>query len=355
MDQSRRDRAPHILPAPAADLGGTDLYGVRLSTLTPRALFPARLEPIAPGLDPVAWAQANRAALDALLLRHGAILFRGFALPDPQRFERFAEALEPTGLFGSYGDLPKKEGGRNTYRSTPYPERQMILYHNESSHLDRWPRKQWFFAEQVAPVGGCTPIVDGRAMLRALPPDLVAALEARGLLYVRTFTPRLDVDWRDFFKTDDRAEVAARCAAGGIGLRWLDPETPQTRTRGPAVIRHPLTGERVFFNQMQLHHPACLDPEVREDLLDLFGIDRFPRNVLFGDGETIPDATMAVIGNAYEACAVRFVWETGDTVMVDNMLTAHARDPYEGPRRVVVAMGAMTDRRSVVPALAEVA
>jgi alpha-ketoglutarate-dependent taurine dioxygenase len=42
---------------------------------------------------------------------------------------------------------------------------------------------------------------------------------------------------------------------------------------------------------------------------------------------------------------VRFQWLRGDVVMVDNMLTAHARDPFEGPRRIVVAMGAIVDRR----------
>jgi hypothetical protein len=34
-------------------------------------------------------------------------------------------------------------------------------------------------------------------------------------------------------------------------------------------------------------------------------------------------------------------------VMLDNMLAAHARDPYEGPRKIVVAMGAMFDRASL--------
>jgi alpha-ketoglutarate-dependent taurine dioxygenase len=33
-----------------------------------------------------------------------------------------------------------------------------------------------------------------------------------------------------------------------------------------------------------------------------------------------------------------FPWRTGDVLMLDNMLTAHARDPFEGPRKVVVAM-----------------
>ncbi|MEA1671913.1 non-ribosomal peptide synthetase [Nitrospirillum sp. BR 11163] len=352
------EASPMTIPArlaPARLAPKPSHEAVRQSFLAAGGTFPVVLEPVTGGLDPAAWAAANRPFIDGLLARHAGILLRGFDLPGPQAFEGFAEAMEPGGLFGGYGDLPKKEGGRNTYRSTPYPERQMILFHNESAHLDRWPRKQWFFAEQVAPVGGCTPIVDCREMLRRLPPDLVADLERRGLLYVRTFTPRLDVGWRDFFKTDDREVVTARCAAGGIDCRWLDPETPQTRSRGPAVIRHPLTGDRSFFNQVQLHHPYCLEADVRDDLLDLVGMDRLPRNVLYGDGIPIPDEVMALIGDVYEACAVRFDWRDGDVVMLDNMLAAHARDPYEGPRRVVVAMGAMTDRASLDTSATEVA
>ena len=53
---------------------------------------------------------------------------------------------------------------------------------------------------------------------------------------------------------------------------------------------------------------------------------------------------MEQLGQLYEACAVRFQWQRGDVAMLDNMLVAHARDPFEGPRRIVVAMGEMTDR-----------
>ena len=84
-----------------------------------------------------------------------------------------------------------------------------------------------------------------------------------------------------------------------------------------------------------------------EDLLGLVGLERMPRHVMFGDGSLIPDATMAVVGATYEACAVRLEWRQGDVIMLDNMLAAHARDPYEGPRKIVVAMGAMFDRAAL--------
>ncbi|MBN3724643.1 TauD/TfdA family dioxygenase [Burkholderia sp. Ac-20379] len=308
--------------------------------------LPVFVEPNVSDLDPVAWAGANRAFIDELLQRHAMILFRNFDLPNPRAFEAFADAMSP-GLYGGYGDLPKKEGGERTYKSTPYPEKEMILFHNESSHLDRWPRKQWFYCELPSKVGGATPVVDCRRMLRELPPAMVEKFERLSLSYVRTFTSGLDVAWQDFFKTDEREEVESRCRTAGIEWVWLDNNELQIRTAAPAVITHPQTGEKSFFNQIQLHHPYFLKPEVRADLLKMVGAARLPRSVRYGDGSEIEEPVLAELSRAYEACAIRFAWQAGDVAMLDNMLAAHARDPYEEPRKIVVAMGEMVEGRDV--------
>lgn len=297
-------------------------------------------------LDAGAWLVEQREAIDAALLRHGAILFRSFDLRTPQDFEAFASSIQPE-LFGEYGDLPKQAGGKATYHSTPYPKDKMILFHNESSHLERWPRKQLFFCEVPSLTGGATPIVDCREMLERLPVSLVSRLQAKGLLYVRTFANRLDVGWREFFKTEDKGEVESRLRRSGAEWRWLDKDGLQMRTRAHGVIRHPISGARVFFNQVQLHHTSSLDPDLREDLLMLVGENYMPRNVYYGDGTTISDSDMTTIGGTFEECAVRFSWRQGDVLLLDNMLVAHARDPYEGPRKIVVAMGDMYERASL--------
>ncbi|SCX53462.1 non-ribosomal peptide synthase domain TIGR01720/amino acid adenylation domain-containing protein [Pseudomonas sp. NFACC32-1] len=349
---------PATVPGPKADKLGKFLKRsvtplakarparVRESLVAAPQRFPLMLEPGEPHLDVIEWIQQNRPLIEQKLAEHAGILFRGFELDGIQGFEAFAEAIQP-GLYGQYGDLPKKEGGKNTYRSTPYPERKMILFHNESSHQDRWPRKQMFYCEQAAPVGGATPVVDCRLMYERLPADIRQKFEDKGLLYVRTFTDKLDVSWQHFFKTEDRSEVEARCRAGGIQWRWLDNDELQTRTPGPAIITHPITGEKSFFNQVQLHHIYWLDPDVREDLLSMFGLERMPRHVYYGDGTPIEDEVMQRIGQLYEACAVRFDWRKGDVILLDNMLVAHARDPFEGPRKIVVAMGDMYDHSSL--------
>ncbi|MFL6966766.1 non-ribosomal peptide synthase/polyketide synthase [Pseudomonas alvandae] len=333
----KRSATPAARPRPAL---------VRESLVAAPQRFPLMLEPGEPHLDVIEWIRQNRPLIEQKLAEHAGILFRGFALDGIQGFEAFAEAIQP-GLYGQYGDLPKKEGGKNTYRSTPYPERKMILFHNESSHQDRWPRKQMFYCEQAAPVGGATPVVDCRLMYEKLPADLREKFEDKGLLYVRTFTDKLDVSWQHFFKTENRLEVEARCRAGGIQWRWLDDDELQTRTPGPAIITHPITGEKSFFNQVQLHHIYWLEPDVRQDLLSMYGLERMPRHVYYGDGTPIEDEVMARIGELYEACAVRFDWQKGDVILLDNMLVAHARDPFEGPRKIVVAMGDMYDHASL--------
>lgn len=40
----------------------------------------------------------------------------------------------------------------------------------------------------------------------------------------------------------------------------------------------------------------------------------------------------------YDTHTARQPWLAGDLLLVDNIRTAHSREPFEGPRDVVVAM-----------------
>lgn len=67
----------------------------------------------------------------------------------------------------------------------------------------------------------------------------------------------------------------------------------------------------------------------------------------FGDGTSIPESVMDHVGEIYEKCAVRFPWQEGCMITLDNMLTVHARDPFVGERKIVVAMGQMISSRQL--------
>jgi amino acid adenylation domain-containing protein len=314
--------------------------------LTEAHSLPWLYTPAVDDVDLAGWVREHRPLLRRELLQHGALLFRGFSLKTVRDFESVAQALCGE-LFGEYGDLPREKSGRHVYGSTPYPSDKAILFHNESSHMHRWPQKQFFFCLQAAAEGGQTPIVDGRLMLQGLRPTLRERLRAKQLMYVRNFVPGVDVSWQDFFRTTDKGVVEALCSENGMACQWLDRDGLRTRQVCPAVIEHPDTGEAVFFNQIQLHHVSCLEPAVRESLLSMLGAESLPRNVYYGDGTPIDDEVVEEIGELYERTAARFPWQEGDLVMLDNMLVAHARDPFVGPRKIVVAMGEMVAQSTV--------
>jgi len=339
-------------------LGATRRIAVDLAHFNPvkeRVLdegkpLPLVLEPAADQVDLADWAVSNREFIDQKLCKHGGILFRGFGLESPADFEKVAASICGQ-LYAEYGDLPREGVAGKVYTSTPYPPDKSILYHNESSHLHSWPSKINFFCVTVADQGGATPIVDCREVYRRLAPPVAREFATKGVMYVRNFSEGLDVSWQRFFHTEDRRAVEEVCRKAGMTCEWNDKDGLRVRQVCRAVIRHPRTGELSFFNQVQLHHIYCLEPPVRDSLLSIFAQEDLPRHVYYGDGSPIPDAVMEHVGEVYEKSAVRFQWEAGDMVTLDNMLTAHARDPYVGARKILVALGDMVDRNQVAAAV----
>lgn len=319
---------------------------VETGYLQPGQTLPLLVQPAAPDVDLADWARNNRDLIRAHLLKHGAILFRGFDLASPSEFEAVATAISSE-LFGEYGDLPREGITGKIYGSTPYPSDRAILFHNESSHMHRWPLTISFCCVQAPSEGGATPLVDCREVCRRLDPEILERFEEHGLMYVRNFSKGLDVSWQDFFGTDDRAMVEQACAQAGMTCEWTARNALRIRTVCPAVTRHPRTGEKVFFNQLQLHHIFCLEPAVRDSLRSLFKEEDLPRQVYYGDGSPIETNVIQHVREVYEQFAIRFTWQAGDMVTVDNMLTAHGRDPYQGARKIVVAMGDMIDRNDL--------
>lgn len=320
--------------------------GVRGYTLSPDQPLPLVLEPATPDVVLADWCAANREWIEAQLLVHGAVLFRNFDLPSPADFERAAKAVYGE-LFGDYGDLPRNAAGEKIYESTPYPNDQMILFHCESSHLPSWPMKISFHCVIPAQKGGCTPVFDTRMVLPHIDPAVLEAFRTKGLMYVRNFSKGVDPTWEEFFHTTDKAKVEQLCRDAGSDFEWRADGGLRIINRTPGTVRHPKSHEEMFFNQVQIHHIYCVDEETREGLRALFDEEDLPRNVYYGDGTPIPDEVMQHLGEVFEKVCVRFAWQKGDMIMCDNMLVMHARDTFEGPRQIVVAMGQMMNQHQL--------
>ncbi len=311
---------------------------IKTEQFKPNEPLPLIIQPNINDIDIMEWAKNNRPYLEEKLQQHGAILFRGFNFNQVSDFETLSQAICPD-LFGNYGDLPREGISNKVYGSTPYPTDKAILFHNESSHLNSWPQKIWFFCVQPAEKGGETPIVDCRKIYQNLDSHIRKTLEEKQLMYVRNYIKDFDVSWQDFFKTDDKKEVEDYCQKNTINWEWLPNDGLRTKKVCPAIIQHPNTKECIFFNQVQLHHISFLDPDVRQSLLSNFAYEGLPRNVYYGDGSPIEDEVMHHIQTVYQDLSISFFWQKGDVLMLDNMLTAHSRNTYKGKRKIVVAMG----------------
>lgn len=118
----------------------------------------------------------------------------------------------------------------------------------------------------------------------------------------------------------------------------MDEDRLRTRQVCPATAVHPHTGAKVWFNQAHLFHVSNHTEDNRKALMQTFGEDFLPRHAYYGDGEAIEEDALETIRAIYEEDKLSFAWKSGDLMLLDNMLYSHGRDPYEGPRKVLVAM-----------------
>ena len=314
---------------------------VKLGQLHPGQTLPLLVEPAVEGMDLADWAAHHRSFLESRLHEHGAILFRGFDIDNPPALERFAAAV-CSELFNENGEHPRESVSGNVYTPVFYPRDQRLLLHNENSFNQRWPRKILFACATPPESGGETPLVDSRAVYQRLGPDLRRQFEERRVLYMRNYGYEgIGLPWQDVFQTDDPAEVERKCREAAVQWEWRGAALLRTLAVRPAVIEHPVTREKVWFNQAQHWHVSCLDPEIRASMESLFAPQDLPRNCFFGDGSPIEDETMREILRVYDELEVSFPWQRGDVLLVDNLMTAHGRNPFTGERKILVALGDM--------------
>lgn len=311
---------------------------VRFGSLEGCEGFPLVVEPNAENVSLSGWAAACRERIEALLLERGALLFRGFRVGSVEAFQEVARAVTPDLLDYRERAAPRREVTGKVYTSTEFPADQWIPLHHEMSYSHNWPSKLWFYCDQPAAEGGRTPIADDRLVLGRIAPDIQRPFLEKKVMYVRNYGEGVDLPWQQVFQTEDRAEVEAYCRKAGMELEWRGRDRLRTRTVRPATVTHPQTGDRLWFNHAHMFHVSNLDPGARRALLAQFAPDELPRNSFYGDGSPIPDEVLEEIRRVYRETSVAFAWQRRDVLLLDNFLASHGREPFAGPRRIVVAM-----------------
>jgi alpha-ketoglutarate-dependent taurine dioxygenase len=311
---------------------------VRVERLPGAEQLPLVIQPDMEDVDLAVWARGNLRYIEAQLLKHGAILFRNFRVEATEGFEQFARSFDPQLLDYTEPSSPRSEVAKKIYTSTEYPASQWIQMHNEMSYSRQWPHLLFFFCARPAEEGGATPLAFSSKVFDLLDPKIRELFIEKKVMYIRNFGDGLDLSWQHVFNTSDRSEVERYCRQASIEFEWQGGDRLRTRQVHQSVLRHPQTRDMVWFNQAHAFHAASLDPSVREALLAEKTEEEFPRNACYGDGTRIDDSVIEEIRQAYKTAAVTFDWQSGDILMIENMLVAHGRAPFTGARRILVAM-----------------
>ncbi|MFF4322901.1 TauD/TfdA family dioxygenase [Streptomyces sp. NPDC001568] len=289
--------------------------------------------------DPVDWIGRQRDVLRAALVEHGAAMVRGLGLRDPAALGMILHRLGASPVTEKEAFAPRQNYVDGVYSSATWPANQPMCMHHELSYALTFPSLLLFACLGAPTTGGATAVADSAAVLDALPPAVSGRFAREGWLLTRSYGNDIGASAAEAFGTDDRDGIESYCRANAIAFAWQPDGTLHTRQRRSAVLSHPVTGRRCWFNQIAFLNEWTIDPEIREYLLAEYGADGLPFNTFHGNGDPLSPETVQLINTVYEAHTVRRPWQTGDLLLVDNLRTAHSREAFQGPREVIVAMG----------------
>lgn len=327
------------------NMSGEEL--VKIETLRPDKSLPLVIRPALEGLNPASWLVKNRQLAEELLLKHGGLLFRDFNVKLVADFEQFIKAVSPHVLEYHERSSPRSQVGDGIYTSTDYPPSHSIFLHNENSYQVTWPLKVMFFCSTPAGRGGDTPIADCRNIFRRISEKIKARFLEKKWMYVRNFGDGFGLSWQTVFQSADKAVVEEHCRRNKIEVEWKQGDRLRTRAVRPATARHPRTGETVWFNHATFFHISTLEATMRDVLLAQFEEQDLPTNTYYGDGSPIEASALDELREAYRQETSAFPWQKGDILILDNMLAAHGRAPFAGPRKVLVGMAEPISDRGI--------
>ncbi len=315
------------------------------------------------------WLKNNKAELDKSFLKNGAILFRGFEIDTPKDFEDLAVQVDSRLEQSYYGTSPRNlvAGTKCVFTASELPGYYPIPQHCEMTYVKHPPVNIFFYCHVEPEYGGESPICNFRKVYAEMNPKIRNEFDTKGVLTVRNYSnPKKSSPfnlfelkkWNQIFNTEDKAEVEKQCREQEMDFEWMPGDNLRITHRTPATIKHPVSGETVWYNHLQVFHPHGADVEYSyihthqqrsktffwkhflKVMVKLKSITTQPidqsMNVLFRDGSAVPNSYVEHIQELIWKNLVILPWKKNDVIAVDNFSTSHGRLPYEGKREILV-------------------
>ncbi|MDN5217523.1 TauD/TfdA family dioxygenase [Fulvivirgaceae bacterium BMA12] len=291
----------------------------------------------------IEWFSENRDFVENKLLEVGAIYFKGTQINTIEDFDKVMKFLTPNAPSFLDGNSPRTKHTSKVYNASEYDASAAIHLHTEYSYSKIWPLKIYFCCIKPAASGGETTVADCRVVLKEIDPDVVDEFQKKGISYIRNlhsgqgFGP----SWQEAFETNDKHFMEKYCKENGIQVFWQKDGSVRLIQDRPAIRNHPVTGERLWFNQVDQFYPLVYGEEMYQVLMMMSDndVDALPMYSRYGDGSEIQKESIDEIMRVLTKEAIPVPWQRGNLLMVDNMLALHGRLPYSGERKILAAMG----------------
>src|SRR6218665_190820 len=284
------------------------------------------------------WVKKNINAIENLLLKYGAILFRGFPFDTPKDFDEFAKAYDYNPFHNVYGLGVRSSVVGNVFTANELPPGGKIPFHHEMAHVKDHPLVLFFYCDIRAKEGGNTPLVLSNVVYRKMverEPEFVNRLEKEGLRYMRVAPDGNDPKtsygrgWQSTFFVSSKEEAERKAREQGYDFEWLEGGSMKTLTDTlPAIRVDKRTGKKMWFNSV-FTYAVVMQHDRNYDTI----------GVIFPNGDTISDETLEVLKEVMDEAKVTFQWQHTDVVMIDNRAVQHSReDFFVPPRRIMVSL-----------------
>lgn len=284
--------------------------------------------------ETLAWIQEHRSKLEQHLDSSGVILFRGFGLQTTDDFDAFVTAFgeENFAYEESLSNAVRVVQTERVFSANEAPSDVTIFLHHEMAQTPISPCKLFFFCEIAATEGGATPVCRSDLLLERLAeevPQFVDDCESKGLKYTNVMPGQDDPSsgmgrsWRSTLRASDQTEAEAKLGHLGYTWEWLKDDCLRATTPLLPAVREIGPGRRSFFNQLIAASKGWKDS--RNDP---------SKAITYGDGQPLDQQAVFLATELAKEFTFDVAWHPGDVALVDNRISMHARQPFQGTRKI---------------------
>ena len=132
----------------------------------------------------------------------------------------------------------------------------------------------------------------------------------------------------------------AYCQANGIAFSWLADGSLRTRQRRSAVVRAPRRPVSAAGSTRSRSSTSGRWTRTSASTCSTStATTGCPSTPASATATRSAKTSSPLLNDVYAANTLREPWQAGDLLLVDNIRTAHSREPFEGPREVLVGHG----------------